>query len=211
MGHPCVFTVDAKMNGFAQSQTSLSLLLRLKNEPVDDKSWSEFVSRYEPLILRWCNKWGLQNADASDVAQNVLLKIAKHMSKFEYDPNGGFRKWLRRVTYNAWCDHLSGTKWKASGGDAVRHVFESIEARDNLIDMIEEEYNCQIIGDAKAVVKRKVEPHIWKAFEMLTEQSLPASEVATALRITTGNAYVCKSRVQKMLAEEINRIESASE
>ena len=193
------------------SETSLSLLLRLKNEPIDDSSWSEFVSRYEPLILRWCRKWGLQNADASDVSQNVLLKIAKHMSKFEYKPDGGFRKWLRKVTYNAWCDHLTGSKWAGAGGDAIRVVFESAEARDNLLDMIEEEYNRQIIGDAKAIVKAKVEPHIWQAFEMLAEQSVPVAEVAEKLGITTGNAYVSKSRVQRMLAEEIAKIETVSQ
>ena len=193
------------------SETSLSLLLRLKKEPMDDASWSEFVVRYEPLILRWCAKWGLQNADASDVSQNVLLKIAKHMSKFEYRPDGGFRKWLRKVTYNAWCDHLSSSKWSGAGGDAIRVVFESAEARDNLLDMIEDEYNRQIIGDAKAIVKAKVEPHIWSAFEMLAEQSVPVAEVADQLQITTGNAYVSKSRVQRMLTDEIAKIESASD
>ena len=190
------------------SETSLSLLLKLKNEPIDNASWVEFVTRYEPMILKWCSKWGLQDADASDVSQNVLLKIAKYMSRFEYKPDGGFRKWLRRVTYNAWCDHLSGHKWAGAGGDAIRIVFESAEARDDLLEMIEEEYNRQIIGDAKAVVQNRVEPHIWRAFEMMAEQGKSANETAAELNIAVGNAYVCKSRIQRMLTEEIAKMES---
>ena len=190
------------------SQTSLSLLLRLKNEPVDDNSWSEFVARYQPLILRWCGKWGLQKADASDVAQDVLLKMARYMHRFEYQPEGGFRKWLRKVTYHAWCDHLSSRKWSGAGGDVIKAVFESAAARDNLVDMIEEEYTRQLLEDAKEAVKPKVEPHIWQAFELMTLHGLPAQQVAKQLDITTGNAYVCKSRVQKMLAEEISKMEA---
>ena len=196
------------MTSDEQSQTSLSLLIRLKNEPIDDDSWAEFVRRYQPLIQRWCGKWGLQNADAADVTQDVLLKIARCMSRFEYNPDGGFRKWLRKVTYHAWCDHLTGRKWSGAGGDAIRAVFESAAARDNLIEMIEEEYTRQMILDARATVRPKVESHIWEAFELMTQGGLSAQQVAQQLQISVGNAYVCKSRVQKMLAEEISRMEA---
>ena len=189
------------------SETSLSLLQRLKNQPVDEESWTDFVSRYEPRILAWCRKWGLQNADAFDVTQNVLVKIAKHMSRFEYREGGGFRKWLRKVTYHAWCDHLNNHKWSGAGGDAIRAVFESVEARDNLLDLIEQEYNEQIFADAKQIVKTRVEPHVWQAFELMTHEGKSATEVSELLNIASGNAYVCKGRVQNMLAEEISRME----
>src|SRR5439155_24568741 len=85
------------------SQTSPTLLVRLRN--VEDKqAWEEFVDRYAPRIYGWCRNQGLQNADAEDVTQEVLAKLARRMQTFVYAPNSSFRGWLKKVTHNAWVD-----------------------------------------------------------------------------------------------------------
>ncbi len=35
-----------------------------------------------PQDLRWCKAWGLQEADAEDVAQDVLTKLTQKMASF---------------------------------------------------------------------------------------------------------------------------------
>ncbi len=73
-------------NPKSDGDTSLTLMLRLQKNPSDESAWSEFVERYRPMIRDWCVKWGSQNCDADDVAQDVLVRLLKAMSKFQYDP-----------------------------------------------------------------------------------------------------------------------------
>ena len=84
--------------------TKASLLIRLRNTPSDQAAWGEFVDRYGPQIYAWCRHWRLQEADAQDVAQTVLLRLARTMPEFVYDSARSFRGWLRTLTQNAWSD-----------------------------------------------------------------------------------------------------------
>ena len=52
---------------------------RLNQNPADQLSWSEFVRFYGPAIRGWLQHWGLQEADAQDVTQAVLLKLFEKM------------------------------------------------------------------------------------------------------------------------------------
>jgi hypothetical protein len=65
-------------------RTSVTLLEQLRKTPADAASWEVFVDRYGPIILGWCRKWGLQEADALDVSQVVLATLAKAMRTFDY-------------------------------------------------------------------------------------------------------------------------------
>src|SRR5262249_52736254 len=97
------------------ARTSLSLLGRLRSEIVDQIAWTEFVRRYGPHIYRWCRKWNLQEADAQDVTQAVLLRLAEKMRTFDYDPDKRFRAFLKTLTHNAWYDFLQSHKRPGAG------------------------------------------------------------------------------------------------
>src|SRR5262249_41621765 len=86
------------------STTSVTLLARLRRDPSDQAAWSDFVARYGPKILQWCRRWRLQEADAQDVAQDVLLKLHGRMATFSYDASGSFRAWLKTLAHHAWRD-----------------------------------------------------------------------------------------------------------
>ena len=58
----------------SESATRVSLLLRMRDVS-DNGSWREFVECYGPRVLGWCRKCGLQEADAADATQMVLLKL----------------------------------------------------------------------------------------------------------------------------------------
>jgi RNA polymerase sigma-70 factor, ECF subfamily len=80
------------------SRTSVTLLGRLRNDPKDQAAWNDFVARYEPTILQWCRGWRLQDSDARDVTQNVLLKLQGSLGKSAYDPSKSFRGWLKTLS-----------------------------------------------------------------------------------------------------------------
>src|SRR4051794_3741297 len=79
----------------SDSQTSITLLERLRDNPADPEAWERFVARYRPRIVGWCSERGLQPADAEDVAQSVLTKLLHTMKLFRYDPSRSFRAWLK--------------------------------------------------------------------------------------------------------------------
>src|ERR1051326_2589927 len=83
--------------------TSASLLQRLR-EPKPDTAWERFVRLYTPLLYYWGRRLGLQQDDAADLAQDVLLTLLEKLPEFSYEHN--FRGWLRTVTHNKWRDRL---------------------------------------------------------------------------------------------------------
>src|ERR1044072_8539573 len=83
--------------------TRVTLLTRLQNSS-DQGGWAEFVERYGPHIYRWCRQWNLQDADAEDLTQDILVKLCQSLRTFAYDPSQCFRGWLKTVAYHAWRD-----------------------------------------------------------------------------------------------------------
>src|ERR1700693_5395388 len=77
--------------------TRASLLVRLR-DPCDGGAWAEFVHLYAPLVYGYLRKQGLQDADAADLAQDVLVAVAGAVGRLDYDPRRGtFRNWLFTV------------------------------------------------------------------------------------------------------------------
>ena len=95
------------MPEFEGSTTHVSLLLRLGHDPSDQAAWEEFVDRYGAKMHSWCRAWALQEADAEDVTQAVLAKLAALLRRFSYDPSQSFRGWLRTLVNNACRDCMA--------------------------------------------------------------------------------------------------------
>ena len=79
------------MGGIADSGTRITLLGRLRRDPTHQGAWREFVDLYGPKIMAWCQRWNLQEADAEDVTQVILIKLAEKLRDFTYDPSKSFR------------------------------------------------------------------------------------------------------------------------
>jgi RNA polymerase sigma-70 factor (ECF subfamily) len=190
--------------------TSQTLLGRLRRDPLNDAAWGEFVEHYGRHIYRWCRQWNLQDADAEDVAQDILLKLARKLRDFKYDPSSSFRGWLKTVAHHTWLDFVDGQHRAHSiANDQIMDLLQSVEAREDLIQHLAEAFDYELLEAAKVQVRLRVAPHTWNAFQLVALEGMPATEVAAKVQMQVAMVYVAKSKVQKMLQEEIQKLEAS--
>jgi RNA polymerase sigma-70 factor (ECF subfamily) len=189
--------------------TSITLLERLRQGAADQAAWAELVRRYAPLIYRWCRRWQLQEADAQDVTQAVLAKLAQKMRTFRYDSAGSFRGYLRTLARYAWCDLLEdGRRPGAGSGDSrVLRLLETVEAGDDLVQRLNEQFDQEVLAEAQARVQQRVEAHTWEAFRLTALEGLSGAEAAARLGLAVATVFKAKSKVRQMLQEEVARLE----
>jgi RNA polymerase sigma-70 factor (ECF subfamily) len=194
----------------SQMRTRASLLIRLRQDPADEGAWNEFVSRYGPLISTWCRQWRLQPADADDVSQNILLKLAGYLRSFVYDPSRRFRGLLRTMAHNACKDYLDSKQRAvpASADTGVHAALASVEAREDLASRLEAAFDLERLELAQARVRQRVEPHTWEAFRLTALEGESGADAAAVLHMQVGTVFKAKSKVQQMLREELERLES---
>lgn len=185
------------------------MLTRLRQDPSDRAGWDEFVEHYGRHIYRWCRQWKLQDADAEDVTQDILMKLTKKLRDFTYDPSRSFRSWLKTVTHHAWRDFEDSRRRArpAASDSQVHELMKTVEAREDLARKLEEAFDLELLEAAKARVRLRVAPHTWEAFQLMALEGLPVAEVAARVHLQVAMVYVAKSKVQKMLQEEIEKLE----
>jgi RNA polymerase sigma-70 factor (ECF subfamily) len=192
----------------AEFPTRSSLLVRLRESPSDQDAWNDFVERYGPQIYAWCRHWKLQEADAQDVTQTVLLKLARTLPTFVYDPARSFRGWLRTLTHNAWNDFMAEQHGavRAAGDSVAADLLRSAQARDDLVARLEQAFDRELLDMAMAEVRGRVEAQTWQAFELTAVQGVAAAEAAGRLGMRIGTVYQARSNVQRLIKEALARL-----
>src|SRR5262249_59714269 len=101
-----------------------------------------------------------QEADAQDVTQAVLLRLAVRMRDFAYDPQGSFRAWLKTVARHAWSAFVDSRQrpGAGSGDPQVLEQLHSVAARDDLLKRVEEGFDRELLEEAVRRVRLRVEP-----------------------------------------------------
>ena len=195
------------MAEWSDSRTSLTLLEALRQSPNNSSAWEKFVWRYRPMILAWCREWGLQGADAEDVAQDVLARLTEKLAQFQYDPSRCFRAWLKTVTQHAWSDMIAH-RLRGSDSRMIRRL-ESLEAQADLKRRFEETFDRELMEMAIAHVQTRVTAPTWEAFRLTALEGLSGAEASSRLSVSVAAIFVSKHRVQKLLKEEVRRLQIA--
>jgi RNA polymerase sigma factor (sigma-70 family) len=190
-------------------KTSPSLLGRLRESPEDESAWDEFVRRYQPRLLAWGRRWGLQESDAQEVAQNVMVRLASKLRVLSYDPSLSFRGWLYTIARNAWSDFVSDQRKHGVQGDPTE-ALQSLEAREDLELRLAEVFDLELLEEATNRVKARVADKTWEAFRRTAILAEKASVVSAALSMPIASVFKAKSNIQTMLKEELAKLERAS-
>jgi RNA polymerase sigma factor (sigma-70 family) len=187
--------------------------MALRKDPGDQSAWSAFVDRYGPQIHAWCLRWNLQDADAQDVTQMVLLKLVRHLPDFVYDPSRSFRGWLRTLTAHSWSDFIRDQVRgvRAAADATVTDLLDTVPARVDLVRHLEETYDQELLELAMADVKERVEPHTWEACRLSAIDGVAPAEVAERLSMAVATVYRARHVVQLRLREIVAALDSAQE
>lgn len=184
--------------------TRASLLVRLR-DPRDAGAWEAFVKIYSPMVFRFAQRSGLQDADAADVAQEVLQSVHRQIGKFDYDPSRGtFRGWLRMVARTRIADVMERRKRQpvgAGGTEMVSLLSEQADARE--VDAWESDYRQSLFHAAVEKVRPEFRDVTFEAFWQTAVKGRDPATVAAELKITSGAVYIARSRVTARLREII--------
>jgi RNA polymerase sigma factor (sigma-70 family) len=200
---------DTRRHGVLNGKTCVSLLGRIRSAPEDDDAWADFVERYGGKIYGWCRAWGLQKADAEDVTQDVFANLAVRMQQFRYNPDGSFRAWLKTVTHHAWKDYAERQRrpGRGAGGEVVVNRLLGLEAREDLDRRLDDAFDQELLAEAVARVQLRVEPRTWEAFRLLAVDGWSGAAAAARLGMKVATVFVARSKVQRMLRDEVARLE----
>ena len=188
--------------------TRISLILRLPRS-ADGAAWREFVELYEPLILRFARRRGLQDADAQDLVQRVFTSVAGAVDRWQPDAaRGKFRAWLFRIARNHLINQatLRRRERPVGGSTQIRRLQSEIDERGFDSGDVEIEYRRAVFESAAARVKRLVQPATWSAFWETMVVGRACEAVAEELQMSVGAIYVARSRVvarMRAVAEEL--------
>ena len=191
------------------SKTRFSLILRLK-ENADAEDWQQFCEIYQPLIYRIGQLGGLQETDANDFVQDVLVRVAKSVSQFETDSRlGSFRGWLGTIARNLLIDFLrqqSRLPVTADGSGVARLIAE-LPGRGDETQFYQSEFQKRVFLWAASEVRPSFRDSTWQAFWQTSVEQLSVERVAEELGISTGAVYIARSRVIARLRRVIEAAE----
>ncbi len=189
--------------------TRASLLARL-GDPSDRAAWQQFVELYGSLVYGFARQRGLQDADAADLTQEVLLAITQKAGRWHYDPRqGSFRGWLYGITRNKIAKFLHRRRGQPIGSgdsDAQQRLAEEPSPEPDLEAVWEREYQQQLFRLAAGQIQKHFAPTTWTAFWRTAVEGAAGAVVAAELGLSVGAVYVARSRVLARLTEQIQQL-----
>ena len=184
-----------------QPFTRPSLLIRLR-DPNDQLAWEHFVELYGPILYHYCCRRGLQESDAAEVMQEVLIQVSRSIRSFHYDRSRGrFRGWLTTIMKQK----LAGY-WKrrshdlASAGGQLEEVAGADDGDWN--------HACQhrVLTLALSELRNRLSDEHWTVFEAVWIQQRSPAAVAAVHARDAAWVYLVKSRGLSLLRDIVQQI-----
>ncbi len=184
-----------------------SLLIANIQSPENREAWAEFVQIYRPVIYRMARRRGMQDADAQDLSQDVLMRISKSIETWVPQEGVRFRHWLRKVASNAIFTAVTKSKPLGIVNDsAAEQILAETPETSAVASELQDECLREQYLRAAAIVKQDVSPATWAAFEQTVIQGHSCEDAAESLGKSLGTIYAARSRILKRLQIEVQRL-----
>lgn len=181
--------------------SEITLLIQ-KAQKGDTNAFGTLVASYEKFIFNVACKMFSNSEDASDIAQEALIKAYKNIDKFDF--NSSFSTWLYRITVNACIDEMRRRKGRESisidaedeeSGLAVQIEDTSLGAEERVIQN-------ETVSEVRAAIDKLSEEH--KAVIILRDlQDMTYEQIAQTLDLSIGTVKSRLARARKSLKDII--------
>lgn len=188
--------------------TSLSLLQRAQaRQPA---AWERLVDLYAPLVLYWCRRSGLNDADAADIFQEVFRSVAEKLNEFRRDrPGDTFRGWLRTVTRNKVLD-LHRRRQHEPAGTGGSSLHQRLQAVPDPITEDDDPSETNLLRKqmqkALETIRPEVEERTWTAFWKVQIDNREPRDVAEEMGMTPAAVRKARYRILERLREELGEL-----
>jgi RNA polymerase sigma-70 factor (ECF subfamily) len=193
-------------------ETRDSLIAQIQ-DPTNRDAWDQFTQLYRPIVYRLARSRGLQDDDAEDLTQQVLLSVARAIPDWQRQPNTRFRHWLSRIARNAILNALMRSRRDtATGGSDFLKTLNSLPRGTNELEtQIEHEYQRQLYRRAAEIVRESVNEATWLAFVHTVVDGEATEAVAIRLGKTIGNVHAARSRLMRRLQTVVRELMEADQ
>ena len=187
------------------NDTSLSLLARLRRSP-ESENWNRLVDLYAPLLRAWLRKYDVQDSDADDLAQEVLLAVSKDLGKFEHGGQpGSFRGWLKAILVNRlrkfW--RARDRRPQARGDSDIDARLAQLDDPSSELSLIwNREHDQYVLRQLLTLAEPHFAPTTWKAFCRMALDGAQPDVVAEEMGISRNAVIIAKCRVLSRLRQE---------
>ena len=142
--------------------TSFSLLYRVRAD--DQDGWRRLVRLYGPLVLFWCRRAGVPQADRADVFREVFRAVARYIGDFQRERTGSFRAWLRVIVHSKAADHFArrgeGEGTAGGSGNETRSAVRPTQMAGSIRTPNEPRYDRPVrVGGRESTFDREISFH----------------------------------------------------
>lgn len=213
--------------------TQLSLILRLPAtvDRIDQCAWQEFVQIYEPFIYSYARRRGLQDSDAHELIQRVMIAVAKSIQNWtppiqtdkpepddptqsanlpESDSHTRFRNWLFTIARTQLINIVKSTHKNLGVGGTTQllNLQSSVDPSSTGPGRVEDDVRYEMFLWAATQVKQQVEARTWQAFWRTAVLGENCREVAAEVNLSVGSVYAARSRVLQRIKHEVQRLDT---
>lgn len=172
---------------FGTDPTRLTLIA----EAVRGQRWEELAKLYHPLLVMYARSLQVPDSQASDLVQDVWVKIFRKIDSFDHNKQqGSFRKWIRTIVRYDWLDKCEDQRRRdkrfspgidpeslGNEDDTAQSLFDAFET----LRIVTEILNW---GQVRAAIKEKVSELDLQVYKMIVYDGRRNYKVAEELGIT---------------------------
>lgn len=185
------------------TSTNTQFLLAL-TDPQNTGAWTEFCTRYSPILLAFGRRLGLNEQDAQDSAQDCLLAFMKGLRAGKYDRRKGrLRTWLYGIASHKIRDlqrsRMQEKRVPSSPQDT--DILEQVPDDHGTSEIWEAEWQRAVLTACVRQLAREVKPLTMRIFHLCVVENKSNGEVASLLNMPKDSVAKAKSRILARLRE----------
>lgn len=174
-------------------------IIELIIETGNTEYFGELYDRYSNKVFRKCCSMVNNEADAQDLAQNILLKAFTNIAKFE--GRSSFSTWIYAITYNTSINFIKKRKKEGnhnrSYDDYENTIHDHFEGDD-----IENKQIFEIELEQLRTLMEKIKPEDKKLLLMKYQDNLSIEQIANQLDLSNSAVKMrllrARDRVKKL-------------